>query len=118
MELLTAHVRQHRPEFVDLRKGLVERDADHDHGACVGYVNRAPDGSNEFLFSNDKLREICGSCAALLQLKQDLSSDGMLLEDEHRRSTRRTIWEKGKREQVIAIRARTFSQQGATGRGA
>jgi hypothetical protein len=42
----------------------------------------------------------------------------MLLEDEHRPSTRRTIWKKGKREQVIAIRARAFSQQGATGRGA
>jgi hypothetical protein len=116
MELLTAHVRQHRPEFIDLRKGLVERDADHDHGTCVGYVNRAPDGSNEFLFSNDKLREICGSLAALLRLKQDLRSDGMLLEDEHRPSTRRTIWKKGKREQVIAIRERAFSQQGATGR--
>jgi hypothetical protein len=51
MELLTAHVRQHRREFIDLREGLVERDADHDHDACVGYVNKAPDGSNEFLFS-------------------------------------------------------------------
>ncbi len=40
----------------------------------------------------------------------------MLLEDEHRPSTRRTIWENGDREQVIAIRARAFSQLGATAR--
>jgi hypothetical protein len=65
MELLTAHVRRHRREFVDLRKGLVGRSADHDHDACVGYVNNAPDGSIEFLFSNNKLREICGSEKAL-----------------------------------------------------
>ena len=112
--LLKSHVRAHRREFVDLRKGLVGRSANHDHEACVGYVNEAPDGSNEFLFSNDKLREICGSHAALLQLKQKLSSDGMLLVDEHRLSVRRTIWENGKREQVIAIRARAFSQKSAS----
>jgi hypothetical protein len=116
MELLTAHVRMHRREFVDLRKGLVERSAGHDHDACPGYVNEAPDGSSEFLFSNNKLLDICGSRAALLQLKQKLSSDGMLLEDEHRPSTRRTIWENGERQQVIAIRARAFSQQSATAR--
>jgi hypothetical protein len=114
--LLKSHVRAHRREFVDLRKGLVGRSAGHDHDACVGYVNKAPDGTVEFLFSNDKLREICGSEAALRRLKQDLSSDGMLLEDEHRPSVRRTIWKNGDREQVIAIRARAFSQLGATAR--
>jgi hypothetical protein len=112
--LLKSHVRAHRREFVDLRKGLVGRPASHKHSTCVGYVNNAPDGSIEFLFSNGKLREICGSRAALLQLKQKLSSDGMLLEDERRRSTRRTIWENGEREQVIAIRARAFSKQSAS----
>ena len=112
-EQLTAHVRQHRREFVDLRKGLVGRSADHDHDACVGYVNRAPDGTVEFLVSNGKLRDIVGSEAALRRLKQDLSSDGMLLEGEHRHSVRRTIWKNGDREQVIAIRARAFSKQGA-----
>jgi hypothetical protein len=66
-----------------------------------------------YLFSNDRLREICGSEKALLQLKQDLRADGMLLGDENRPSTRRTIWQNGKREQVIAIRARAFSKQGA-----
>jgi hypothetical protein len=116
MELLTAHVRAHRREFIDLRKGLVARPASHKHSTCVGYVNNAPDGSIEFLFSNNKLLDICGSRAALLQLKQKLSSDGMLLEDEHRPSVRRTIWENGEREQVIAIRARAFSQLGATAR--
>ena len=40
MELLAAHVRLHRREFVDLRRGLIERDADHDHGACGGYPLR------------------------------------------------------------------------------
>jgi hypothetical protein len=118
MELLTAHVRAHRREFIDLRKGLIRHPADHDHSACVGYVNRVPDDSNELLFSNDKLREICGSLAALLRLKQDLRSDGMLLENEQRPSVRRTIWKNGGREQVIAIRERAFSKQGATGRGA
>jgi hypothetical protein len=113
MELLTAHVRLHRREFVDLKKGPIKRDADHDHSACVGYVNRAPDGSNEVLFSNSKLLDICGSLAALLRLKQRLRADGMLLGDEHRPSVRRTIWKNGGREQVIAIRARAFSKQGA-----
>ncbi len=115
-ELLTAHVRQHRREFVDLRKGLVGRSADHDHDACLGYVNEALDGTVEFLFSNDKLREIVGSEAAWRRLKRDLRSKGMLLVDEHRPSVRRTIWKNGKREQVIAIRARAFSQQSATAR--
>jgi hypothetical protein len=113
MELLTAHVRQHRREFVDLRKGLVARLVNHKHSSCVGYVNKAPDGSNEVLFSKRKLFEICGSPAAWLQLKQDLRSGGMLLEDKRRPSTRRTIWQNGKREQVIAIRARAFSKQDA-----
>ncbi len=117
--LLKSHVRAHRREFVDLRKGLVGRSADHDHDACVGYVNEAPDGTVEFLVSNDKLREICGSEKALRRLKQDLRSKGMLLVDEHRPSVRRTIWKNGKREQVIAIRARAFSKQSASaGRGA
>ena len=113
VELLAAHVRAHRPEFIDLRKGLVGRSANHKHSTCVGYVNKAPDGTVEFLVSNDKLRDIVSSEAALRRLKQDLSSDGMLLEDERRPSTRRTIWQNGKREQVIAIRARAFSKQDA-----
>ena len=116
MELLTAHVRAHRREFVDLRKGLVARPVNHKHSSCVGYVNEAPDGSSEFLFSNDRLREICGSEKALLQLKQDLRAHGMLLGDENRPSTRRTIWKNGEREQVIAIRARAFSQLGPAAR--
>ena len=40
MELLAAHVRLHRREFVDLIRGLVERDADHDRSACAGYPFR------------------------------------------------------------------------------
>jgi hypothetical protein len=116
--LLKSHVRAHRREFVDLRNGLVGGPADHDHDACVGYVNWPPDGSKEFLFSNGKLREICGSEKALRRLKQNLKSKGMLLVDEHRPSVRRTIWKNGDREQVIAIRARAFLQQSATSRGA
>jgi hypothetical protein len=112
MERLTAHVRAHRREFVDLRKGLVGRSAGHDHDACAGYINqRQQDGTVEYLFSEAELKSVCGSRAALLRLKRDLRSDGMLLVDEHRPSTRRTIWKDGRREQVIAIRARAFSQQ-------
>src|SRR5208283_5748893 len=92
------------------------RPARHDHRACVGYISKAPDGSVELLFSNDKLRKICGSAKALFRLKQELRSGRMLLEDEHGPSVKRTIWKNGGREQVIAIRARAFSRQSAAAR--
>ena len=108
--LLNEHVRKHRGEFVDLRKRLLSITQNHDHRACVGYINRGPGRSEEFLFSNEKLLEICGSRGALQQLKRELKAEGALLDGDLRPSVRRTIWANGAREQVIAIRARAFSR--------
>ena len=110
LTLLTEHVRKHRGEFVDLRQKLVSITQNHDHCACVGYINRGPGRSEEFLFSNEKLLEICGSRGALQQLKRELKAEGVLLDGDLRPSVRRTIWANGAREQVIAIRARAFSR--------
>ena len=102
-------MRKHRGEFVDLRKQLVSKNQHHDHRTCVGYINRSPNGSDEFLFPNAKLLEICGSRGALQQLKRQLKAEGSLLGGDLRPSVRRTIWANGDREQVIAIHARAFS---------
>jgi hypothetical protein len=51
LESLRQHVRQDRSKFADLRKGLIPRNAGHDHDACPGYINRGPGGSVELLFS-------------------------------------------------------------------
>ena len=109
--LLNEHVRKHGGEFVDLRRRLLSITQNHDHRTCVGYINRGPDGSDELLFSNAKLLEICGSRGALRQLKRQLKAEGALLDGDLRPSVRRTIWANGDREQVIAIRARAFSRQ-------
>ena len=74
--LLNEHVRKHGGEFVDLRRRLLSITQNHDHRTCVGYINRGPDGSDELLFSNAKLLEICGSRGALQQLKRQLKAEG------------------------------------------
>jgi hypothetical protein len=109
--LLNEHVRDHRSEFFDLRRRLVRITQNHNHRTCVGYINSGPGGSDELLFSNEKLLEICGSRGALQQLKRQLKAEGALLDGDLRPSVKRTIWANGDREQVIAIRARAFSRE-------
>ena len=60
-----------------------------------------------------KMLQIRGSRGPLQHLKRQLKAEGALLDGDLRPSVRRTIWANGDREQVIAIRARAFSQ--ATG---
>jgi hypothetical protein len=52
LESLRQHVRQNRSKFTDLRKGLIARNAAHDHDSCPGYINRGLSGTVELLFSN------------------------------------------------------------------
>ena len=114
LERLEAHVRDCRGSFVDLRDGLIQPDEDYDHDTCDGYVNEGPDGTLEYLFSEAKLREVCGGKAGALRAKAQLDAAGWLVRDGARPSTRRTIWAEGKnkREQVIAVRAEAFDGAG------
>ena len=107
-------MRDCRGSFVDLRDGLIGPDEDHDHDSCDGYVNERPDGTLEFLFSEAKLREVCGGKAGALRTKAQLDAAGWLARDGARPSTRRTIWATGanRREQVLAIRAEAFDGAG------
>jgi hypothetical protein len=111
LERLKAHVRDEASRFVDLRQGLVDPTEEHVHEKCAGYVNRRPDGTLEYLFSDAKFNEICGGKGPALRLKDELSRSLALLRDGQRPSTRRMIWAsgEGRREQVIAVRASFFS---------
>jgi hypothetical protein len=113
LELLETHVRDRGGSFVDLRDGFIEPGGDHDHDTCDGYVNEGPDGPLEYLFSEAKLREVCGGKAGALRVKAQLAE--WLVRDTARPSTRRTIWAEGesRREQVIAVRASFFSRRHA-----
>jgi len=51
--------------FVDLRDGLIGPDEHHEHDAC--------DGTLEYLFSEAKLREVCGGKAGALRAKAQLA---------------------------------------------
>jgi putative DNA primase/helicase len=112
LERLEAHVHDSGGSFVDLRDGLIGPDEDHDHDTCDGYVNEGPEGTLEYLFSEAKLREVCGGKAGALRVKARLAD--WLVRDGARPSTRRTIWATGasRREQVIAIRAEAFDVAG------
>jgi hypothetical protein len=103
-------VRDRGGSFIDLRNGLIGPDEDHDHDTCDGYVNGGQGGTLEYLFSEAKLREVCGDKAGALRGKAQLDADGWLVRDGARPSTRRTIWATGasRREQVLAIRAEFF----------
>jgi Domain of unknown function (DUF927) len=108
---LRRHVRQNRSKFPDLRKGLIARNAGHDHDACPGYINRGPSGSVELLFSDDCLRQLCGSVTGVRQLKDELNKRGWLISDAKRGVTRRPIWQDGGREDrrsVTAVREKAF----------
>ena len=112
LERLRAHVRDEAWRFVDLRQGLVDPTEEHVHATCPGYVNRHPDATLEYLFSDAKFSEICGGKGPALRLKAELMRSGALLRDGLRPSTRRMIWASGdnKREQVVAVRASSFSR--------
>ena len=73
IERLEAHVRDRGQSFVDLREGLIGPDEDHDHDTCDGYVNEGQDGTLEYLFSEAKLREVCGGKAGALRAKAQLA---------------------------------------------
>ena len=111
LESLRQHVRQNRPEFPDLRKGLIARNAGHDHDACPGYINRGPGGSVELLFSNDCLLQLCGGFSQVKQLKDELDKRGWLISEAKRGVTRRPIWKdggRGDRLYVTAVREKAF----------
>jgi len=112
LERLEAHVYDRGGSFVDLRDGPVGPDERHDHDTCDGYINDGPDGTLEYLFSEAKLREVCGGKTGALRVKAQLAD--WLVRDGARPSTRRTIWATGvnRREQVIAIRAEAFDDAG------
>jgi putative DNA primase/helicase len=97
LESLRQHVQQNRSKFADLRKGLIPRNADHDHEACPGYINRGPGGSVELLFTEDCLLQLCGSYPGVRRLKAELSKRGWLISESNRGVTRRPIWKDGGR---------------------
>ena len=101
-----------RPVVRRQREGLIGPDEDHHHDTCDGYVNEGQDGTLEYLFSEAKLREVCGGKAGALRAKAQLAD--WLVRDDARPSTRRTIWAEGtnKREQVLAIRVEAFDGAG------
>jgi Domain of unknown function (DUF927) len=114
LESLRQHVRQNRSNFADLRKGLIARNAAHDHDACPGYINRGPGGSVELLFSNDCLLQLCGGFSRVKKLKDELKKRGWLISDFNRGVTRRSIWKDGGREDrryVTAVREKAFEDE-------
>jgi|ERR1700733_94958 len=114
LESLRQHVRQNRSKFADLRKGLIVRNAGHDHDSCPGYVNRGPDRSVELLFSNGCLRRLCGGDTGVRRLKDELDKRGWLISESNRGVTRRSIWKDGGREDrryVTAVREKAFEDQ-------
>jgi hypothetical protein len=111
LESLREHVRQNRPKFPDLRKGLIARNAGQDHDSCPGYVNHGPDGSVELLFSNAILLQLCGGFSRVKQLKVELDKRGWLINESNRGVTRRPIWKdggRGDRRYVTAVREKAF----------
>jgi hypothetical protein len=48
---------------------LIGPDERHDHATCDGYINESPDRTLEYLFSEKKLQEVCGSKAGALRVK-------------------------------------------------
>jgi uncharacterized protein DUF927 len=114
LESLRQYVRQNRCKFADLRKGLIERSAGHDHHACPGYVNRGPDGSVELLFSNCCLRRLCGGVTGVRRLKDELNKRGWMISESNRGVTRRPIWKDGGREDrryVTAVSEKAFENE-------
>jgi hypothetical protein len=97
----------------NLRKGLIARNADHDHDSCPGYINRGPGGSVE-LFSNDCLLQLCGTVTGVRRLKDELDKCGLLITESKRGVTRRPIWKDGGREDrlyVTAVSEKAFENQ-------
>ena len=114
LESLRQHVRQNRAKFSDLRKGLIPRNAGHDHDACPGYINRGPGGSVELLFSNDCLLRLCGSVTGVRRLKVELNKRGWLIKESKRGVTRRPIWKdggRGDRVYVTAVSEKAFEDE-------
>jgi Domain of unknown function (DUF927) len=114
LESLRQHVRQNRSKFADLRKGLIARNAGHDHHACSGYINRGPSGSVELLFSNDCLRQLCGGDTGVRRLKDELDKRGWLINEAKKGVTRRPIWKDAGREgrlYVTAVSEKAFENQ-------
>jgi uncharacterized protein (DUF927 family) len=114
LESLRQHVRQNRSKFADLGKGLIARNAGHDHHACPGYINRGPSGSVELLFSNDCLRQLCGGDTRVRQLKDELNKRGWLISEAKRGVTRRPIWKDAGREgrlYVTVVSEKAFENQ-------
>jgi hypothetical protein len=114
LERLRQHVRQNRATFTDLRKGLIARNARHDHDSCPGYINQGPGGSVELLFSNDCLLQLCGSVTGVRRLKDELNKRGWLISESKRGVTRRPIWQDGGREDrryVTAVREKAFEDE-------
>jgi len=114
LESLRQHVRQNRSKFADLRKRLIPRNAGHDHDACPGYINRGPGGSVELLFTEDCLRQLCGSYTGARRLKDELDKRGWLINEANRGVTRRPIWKDAGREgrlYVTAVSEKAFENQ-------
>jgi putative DNA primase/helicase len=114
LESLRQHVRQNRSKFADLRKGLIARNAGHDHDSCPGYIYRGPGGSVELLFSNDCLLQLCGGFSRVKKLKDELNKHGWLISESNRGVTRRPIWKDAGREDrryVTAVREKAFEDQ-------
>jgi hypothetical protein len=69
------HVRNRRASFVVLADRLVDPASGHDHAACDGYLYMGK--SEELLFSEAKLQEVCGGKAGALGLKRWLQGRGV-----------------------------------------
>jgi putative DNA primase/helicase len=114
LERLRQHVQQNRSKFADLRKGLIARNARHDHDSCPGYINRGPGGSVELLFTEDCLLQLCGSYTGVRRLKDELNNRGWLISESNRGVTRRPIWKDGGREDrlyVTAVSEKAFENE-------
>jgi putative DNA primase/helicase len=116
LELLRQYVRQHRDEFVDLRRAGIENTSEHDHRTCPGYLNQHKSRGLEYLFSDWRFAQLVGGPLAAKRLKAELAQAGLIATaagtGTDRYSVRRCIGKKADgtpdRVQVVAVRAVAF----------
>ncbi len=75
IDILREYVLKNRHTFIDLKKNRLP--ANHNHKSCPGYINEY-DGRTEYLFSENKLKEIMGSQWATNELKRELQGKGLI----------------------------------------
>ena len=119
--LLREYVKEHRSEFIDLRRGLRDDDSKEERldDDYLVYVHQPKRDDLEYLFSDRGLHMICGWGDAWDKLKPRLKSEGWLVTNEERFVVKRQIFKKREngednRSSVIAIRAAAFENEASS----